>query len=76
MLCYEEQSTWLVSTIGLMRCAAPYAQPIFQPVHEKVLPHELMVIVLSHISGREASRMCFFPSNISFSYTSSVMAVT
>jgi hypothetical protein len=32
--------------------------PIFQPVTEKVLLAELMVIVLSHIPGRVAIRSC------------------
>ena len=35
--------------------AGPVAQPIFQPVNENVLPHELIVRVRSAMPGNVAS---------------------
>ena len=56
------------------RSAGAQTQPIFQPVHEKVLPPDEIVIVRSRMPGNVASGTCS-PSNTRCSYTSSVTAI-
>ena len=54
------------------RCSGPVSQPIFQPVKEKVLPADEMVMVRSAAPGSVATGMCLTPK-VRCSYTSSVM---
>ena len=59
--------------VGAIRCGAPMAQPMRQPVHANDLPALPTVIVRSHMPESDARRMCSCPSYVRQSYTSSLI---
>ena len=61
----------LTAVTPVTNSGGPSAQPIFQPVAEKVLPAEDIRTVRSRIPGKPASGRCSASSKARCSYTSS-----
>lgn len=53
---------WCTISRLAIRWAGPYAQPVFHPVTENVLPAEPIVMVRSHMPGSVHMRMCSLSS--------------
>ncbi len=66
----------LTAVTSVMSSAGPSAQPIFQPVAEKVLPEEEIRTVRSRMPGKVASGTCRLSSKTRCSYTSSQITST